>query len=268
MAGPVILLTINDKKTIKTQRGQSMPGKYRDFDGQYAMIEVNFVLNDNRLNGLSHARRWLYLCLWCNAVRQRKETQTFCKLTADLAHIARIDARIVRSGVAALQHRCLIEWDGENTITVLGVKSKHQNLKWRDEGKNENLEPLILANRKRKRKRNSNNTSAVKKPTKKTYHKLFVEWWCDNYKKQFGDKYNFTAKDAKLIQNLLKSYDIDRLKRLSVVYWQMPDQFIMDNGYTIGILNAKIQAVVLKEKGFNGKPKKLTWRQKQDIKSN
>lgn len=104
------------------------------------LIEISF-LDSPRMHALTDSQKWIYLKLWGYSVQQRRETHNFRNLVADLAHITRKDARIIPTAVTTLQHECLIEWDGENRITVCGVKKKHPNLKWKDDGKSEDLDP-------------------------------------------------------------------------------------------------------------------------------
>lgn len=131
-----------------------MAGKYRDFDGQYAMIEVNFIIQDPRLDTMTSNQRWIYVVLWCYAVQQRSDTFRMPDVSKSLSRLSRVDARSIFSALTKLQQLCLIEYDGKNTITVCGIKNKHPNLKWKENSKSEDLDSKSVPKRKRNSKRN------------------------------------------------------------------------------------------------------------------
>lgn len=101
--------------------------------------------------------------------------------------------------------------------------------------------------KKIKEKKEKTSSSASKKPP--TEHSSFVKWWCEEYKNRFQTPYNFSAKDAKLIQGLLKSYKSDLLRQYAKRYWDTEDEFYEKNGYSIGIFNMKINAVAIDVSG-------------------
>ncbi len=129
-----------------------MSGKRRDFDGQFALIDVNFILDDPRLDELSPANRWLYIGLWCICVRERTETLPDRYGPKAVARRTRLDIRTTREGLRRLQQECLISIDAQNRITVIGVKDKHQNLTWKDAPISPVISPHIPPKEKEKEK--------------------------------------------------------------------------------------------------------------------
>ena len=116
-----------------------MGGKRRDYDGSFAMLDINFILDDPRLDSLTAADRWVYLTLWCIAVRERSEVLPTRYRLASVARLARVQPSTAKRALKKIMQNCLIEIDSENTITVLGVRGKHKNLKWKDDPINENI---------------------------------------------------------------------------------------------------------------------------------
>jgi len=119
-----------------------MSVKKREYSGHFAMLDIDFILGDPRLNIPDSAFR-LYITLWLLAVRERSEVlpgyyyppSKRSKIgfsVTSLAHQARVDFRSVPSGINKLSEAGLIDVKATGEITVCGVKEKHPNLKWKD----------------------------------------------------------------------------------------------------------------------------------------
>lgn len=130
-----------------------MAGRYNDFDGAFAMVDINFILDDPRLDDLNSNQRWLYLTLWCLAVKERRTTlQPYYNSPSTLARLSREDPRTIPTGLTKLSQKCLIMVNSDNSITINGVKNKHKNLAWKEEPINQFIEPINPVNRIEKEK--------------------------------------------------------------------------------------------------------------------
>lgn len=115
-----------------------------EFDGQYAVFEIGFIFDDPRLDELTPAQRWVYVTLWCLAVKLRRERLTpklIPNRNKTIQRLARVDSRVVNNSVTRLQQLCLINVDTDGTITVCGVKKKHPKLRWKDDHERSNIDP-------------------------------------------------------------------------------------------------------------------------------
>ena len=134
-----------------------MSGKRRDYDGNFAVVDINFILDDPRLDELTSADRWLYITLWCLSVRERRETLPAHYGNKSVARLSRLDTRTVQNGLTKLQHNCLISINEKCEITVTGIKNKHKNLKWKVGDINENIAPQIPPIRNKEKEISKNN---------------------------------------------------------------------------------------------------------------
>jgi len=101
---------------------------------------------------------------------------------------------------------------------------------------------------------------------KKSDHSRFVEWYYNIYMEKFGVKYKFTGKDAKLIQGLLNDYPLEELKKIAGIYLNSKDDFVINSGYSIGVLNLRANAIAIKERGSDGGNQRRSWREKKALK--
>jgi len=103
----------------------------------HANVEVDFV-NDERLLNLTPAQRWVYLCLWITAVRERRELlpERLCSARS-LAIFGHFDRRLARRAVERAVHFGLVQKctiDGAHFLRVCGVKAKNPGLRdWEPE---------------------------------------------------------------------------------------------------------------------------------------
>jgi len=258
-----------------------MAGKYRDFDGQFAMLDVGFVLQDQRLDNLTDAQKWLYICLWCYAVQQRRETVVVLNVARTLARVSRLDPRTIPAALAKLQHLCLIEYDGENTITVCGVMKKHPNLKWKDKGINENITSKSTPKRKRKSKRNKEKEKEQEKEKEilspdgdqrarkipDTEHGRLIEYWMQLHMNRFGVAYDFKgSQDGPIIKRILKKYGYDKCCQLMETFLNTDDEFYRKAGYTLGVLSSQTNKLVQRPILLNDPLSKFSERSRKNIK--
>lgn len=115
-------------------------------------------------------------------------------------------------------------------------------------------------------KTNTKDSSLGQKKNLKTDHSRFVEWYYDNYLSRFGVKYKFTGKDAKIVQALLTDYPLEELKKITEIYWNMgEDEFVVNSGFSIGVLSIRANAIAIRERGTNGKAEKRSWRERKAL---
>lgn len=110
-----------------------MPGHKREYDGQFAQIEVGFILNDPRCLRMTAPEFRYYIFVWCLAVKERMETLPIWYDRAFLEHSCRLDARTARKCRASLLQTCMLGEASDGRLIVCGVKAKHPNLKWKDD---------------------------------------------------------------------------------------------------------------------------------------
>jgi len=169
-----------------------MSGKRRDYDGNFAVFDVNFILDDPRLDDLKATERWLYISLWCMAVRERRETLPARYGTKSIARRSRLDTRTTQKGVKSLQQVCLISINENNQITIEGVKDKHKNLKWKCGDINDDMQPHIspIKNKekriKNKEKRIKNKEVKNKEVNEKSLYTDSFETFWKLYPKRVG----------------------------------------------------------------------------------
>ena len=129
-----------------------MPGHRREYDGQFAQIEVGFILNDPRCTGMTSPEFRYYIFVWCLAVKERSELLPSYWDAASLQRHCSLDTRTGRKCRANLLQKCLLEESHDGRLRVCGVKSKHPNLKWKDDRLEEPKGPLNHPKQKQKQK--------------------------------------------------------------------------------------------------------------------
>lgn len=80
---------------------------------------------------------------------------------------------------------------------------------------------------------------ATKKPPD-TRIKVFIDWWCLEYKTRFDTPYSLAGKDFKLIQGLISDFGLEELKRRALLFLSSDDEWIKKVGFDIGIFKSKI----------------------------
>lgn len=104
----------------------------RGFAGQYLVEEVAFWATDGRLHGLSATYRHVLFMLNIMAILERRETLLNGTISERFATMSGICLKTLPKALEAIQNKCLIGIAPNGEITVYGVKSRHQNLKWKD----------------------------------------------------------------------------------------------------------------------------------------
>jgi hypothetical protein len=97
--------------------------------------------------------------------------------------------------------------------------------------------------------------SRMKKNEKKTLRdspnpavRDFIDFWYQGFQDKFGSPYKVNGgKDGASVNDLLKTYDLDRLKALANIFFQSDDPFIQRSGYTIPIFRSQINKIVTEE---------------------
>ena len=150
-----------------------MGGHKREYDGQFAMLEVGFILNDPRCLSMTGSEFRVYVTLWCLAVKERRELlqsyyndtqkilQSYCKHTQKLPKT-----------LENLHKRHLIELLPTGEIRVCGVRDKHLNLKWKDGGLDE---PNPGPNKQKQKQKQNTETEGVE-TVKELYNTICVSF--------------------------------------------------------------------------------------------
>lgn len=104
-------------------------------------------------------------------------------------------------------------------------------------------------------KTEDNINTVVPEKTGPTDHKIFVEFFCQEYQTRFNVKYDFNGgRDGKLVQGLLKSFGLELLKKMTAEFFLTTDPFIKEKiGFTIPGLKMRanqIAASLSKNKTF------------------
>lgn len=86
-----------------------------------------------------------------------------------------------------------------------------------------------------------------KKPTNPDIKK-FIDWWFERFKKEVGEKYHVTGKDAKVVQGLLNTYSYEGLVKAGEYFWEHRDEFVSRAGHTVGVFSSKINPIIEKAK--------------------
>lgn len=110
-----------------------MPGHKREYDGQFAQIEVGFVLNDPRCTGMTSPEFRYYIFVWCLAVKERMEVLPTWWDAASLQRHCSLDTRTAQKCRSNLLQKCMLGETSNGRLIVCGVKSKHPNLKWKED---------------------------------------------------------------------------------------------------------------------------------------
>lgn len=125
-----------------------MPGRRksgRTFAGDYAIESVDFWFNDPRMIDLTPNQKLVLFYLSLNCVRNRSEWISGSKLSAFLQRLCGVDARVVTAALAKLQQICLVGITPDSDVIVYGVRSRHENLKWKRDGISEPYASNIVA---------------------------------------------------------------------------------------------------------------------------
>lgn len=119
-----------------------MGGRRSDYDGQFAMIEVGFWMTDPRILKLSATAKTFYLYTWIISIKERRETLPTWYNPRSISDASRIDPKSGRKAYSTLRENSLLGETADGRIIVYGVKSKHPNLKFKNDG----ISPSIGAN--------------------------------------------------------------------------------------------------------------------------
>ncbi len=99
------------------------------------------------------------------------------------------------------------------------------------------------AHKRKERKKITGNKQKRARSPKQTNSeiRIFIDWWCEEYRKLKGIPYHVTgSKEAPLIQKLLKTYPRDQLTTMASAFLRSDDPFIHRVGFGIGIFVSQI----------------------------
>ncbi len=75
--------------------------------------------------------------------------------------------------------------------------------------------------------------------------KKFIDHYHNTFLERFNEKPMIDGgKDGKIIKSLLGTYEIDLLKELLDKFFNSPDEFILQSGYTIGVFKSQINKLI------------------------
>jgi len=120
-----------------------MAGKRRDFDGQFAVAEIGFWLNDPRVIGTTATFKVYLHYSWMLAVKERRETLPSWYNPRIIGHLAGLDPKTSEKNDRLAREKSLHGLTPDGRLIIYGVKSKHPNLKWKDGDKSEDMRAQI-----------------------------------------------------------------------------------------------------------------------------
>jgi len=104
-------------------------------DEEFCKMETSFILSDPRFVCLKHREKALYITLWAEAVRQRREVIRFYGGRNKFFDVHNFNSRNICTSLDVLSsndHR-LIEVIDDDHVRVCGVRNKHRHLRnWQE----------------------------------------------------------------------------------------------------------------------------------------
>ena len=77
--------------------------------------------------------------------------------------------------------------------------------------------------------------------------KEITDYFCDMFLEHTGNEYDFQKKDGVLFAGLFKKYGVEKTKQIICMFFNSDDSFIIDAGYTVGVLKSQINKLLSKE---------------------
>ena len=76
--------------------------------------------------------------------------------------------------------------------------------------------------------------------------KEFIDWWHQEYRKRFSNPYHFNGgKEGRLIKDLLRDYDLPRLRDIAGLFLDSTDPWVQQTGgFTIGVFCSQINKII------------------------
>jgi hypothetical protein len=162
-----------------------MPGKRRDFSGQFAISEVDFWLNDPRVRGGGSAFKTYIHYAWMIAVKERRETLPIWWQTESIGKAAGLEPRTSRKCAQRARENSLHGQTADGRVIVYGVKAKHPNLTWKDGDISDDLQTHIVAQTESESE--TQTESEAERPTRKKRAPSAVEKnFMDGFKSRHG----------------------------------------------------------------------------------
>lgn len=103
---------------------------------RFCQYEISFLLDDARLDNLTHAEFRVYINLWAYAVSQRRETVRFRSFRTSIARLCRVSQSGIQQNLAGIAQESLIDCAEKGEflyVTVFGVKDLHDKLRFKVE---------------------------------------------------------------------------------------------------------------------------------------
>ncbi len=105
------------------------------------------------------------------------------------------------------------------------------------------------------------NSRARKTPSLKNSDsriKEFFTWWDIEYQRRIGEPYVISGgKEGSLIKNLLRTFDLPKLKRYALRFLDSKDSWVRQNGgYTIGVFASQFNKLTSTAKAIDNRPQR------------
>ena len=232
-----------------------MGGKRRDFDGQFAMIEVGFLTGDPRLLGLPVSARWVYITLWCLAVKERREVLPDYWRYRSVARAAGVDPSTARQALGKLLENSLIDVSNCGDITVCGVKAKHPNLTWKLGGISHNMHPHKHPQTETETETETESESEERLVRKKRAPTPAEKAFCNGFEKAYGHQPTIDRGSAIALNQKVSQHGIKLVTRKIELWWESPAGAWVRDARTIGAFLRCFDRIVDPSRSANGQAK-------------
>jgi len=102
-------------------------------DTEFCRVEVDFILDNMQFEMLPNTAKYIYLWLWCRAVKDRSETLETHWTYRAIAKKTQTRHNLVDESIQCCIKNGWIKIEDDKRITVCGVRSKHKKLAgWKD----------------------------------------------------------------------------------------------------------------------------------------
>lgn len=103
--------------------------------GAYSVEHAAFWLLDPRLTGLTGNDRHVFFILGLLCIVERSETLPKIYINATfLQQKCGVDARTIQKSLAKLLQNCLVKFEEDGALTVIGIRDRHKNFNWKNRG--------------------------------------------------------------------------------------------------------------------------------------
>jgi hypothetical protein len=120
-----------------------MSFKRREYSGQFAIFDIDFVLNDFQSYNLFDAQKWFIVCLWCLAAEERNPNLgpgwTAFRPNV-ISRYTYVNLKVVKNSLPLFTQPGLTIISPSGKITVCSIKDKHSNLKWKNDSETDKIQ--------------------------------------------------------------------------------------------------------------------------------